>query len=73
MARVPSDWRSDFGLGQSLHPGLFTTKDQLTADVPQAHILRHAFDLLELDGILCIENQPLIYFKEIEEMFFFVE
>ncbi|MCG7509137.1 HsdM family class I SAM-dependent methyltransferase [Mesorhizobium retamae] len=67
MARVPSDWRSDFGLGQSLHPGLFTTRDQLTADVPQAHILRHAFDLLELDGILCIENQPLIYFKEIEE------
>jgi hypothetical protein len=67
MARVPSDWRSDFGLSQSLHPGLFTTRQQLTTDVPQAHILRHAFDLLELDGILCIENQPLIYFKEIQE------
>lgn len=67
MARTPTDWRGDFGLSHTLYPGLFTSKDQLTADVPQSHILRHAFDLLGLDGILCIENQPLIYFKEVAE------
>jgi hypothetical protein len=26
--------------------------------------LRRAFDLLNLDGILCTENTPLVYFKE---------
>ena len=62
-----TDWRGDFGLSRTLYPGLFTSKDQLTADVPQSHILRHAFDLLNLDGILCIESQPLIYFKEVTE------
>lgn len=67
MARTPTDWRSDFGLSDAHYPGLFTSKDQLTVGVPQAHILRHAFDLLNLDGILCLENQPLIYFKEVTE------
>jgi hypothetical protein len=28
-----------------------------------AHVLRRAFDLLALDGILCADNTPLIYFK----------
>ena len=55
MARTLTDWRSDFGLSDIHYPGLFSRKDQLTADVPQSHILRHAFDLLDLDGILCIE------------------
>lgn len=67
MARAPTDWRNDFGLSRAHYPGLFTSRDQLTAQVPQAHILRHAFDLLNLDGILCLENQPLIYFKEVTE------
>ncbi|MET4236335.1 hypothetical protein ABIA85_009650 [Bradyrhizobium sp. LA6.10] len=33
--------------------------------MPHAHVLRRAFELLSLDGILCAENIPLIYFKTI--------
>jgi hypothetical protein len=67
-ARHHQTWQGDFGLTPALYPGLFTGKDQLTSTVPQAHILRHAFDQLELDGILCVEGTPLIYFKEVAEI-----
>ena len=33
--------------------------------MPHAHVLRRAFELLSLDGILCAENVPLIYFKTV--------
>ena len=29
------------------------------------HVLRRAFDLLKLNGILCSESTPLVYFKEV--------
>lgn len=67
-AQHEASWQVDFGLTPALYPGLFTGKDQLTSTVPQAHILRHAFDLLKLDGILCIESTPIIYFKEMKQI-----
>ncbi len=67
-AGMQPQWQSEFGLSPTLYPGLFTSKSQLSASVPQAHVLRHAFDQLGLDGILCVENQPLIYFKEVSRL-----
>jgi N-6 DNA methylase len=65
VTNVPKDWRKEFGLDNRKPPQFFSGKDDLTSSVPQAHILRRAFDLLELDGILCTENSPLVYFKQV--------
>ena len=58
-------WQKDFGLSKRSYPNFFSRKDDLTASAPQAHVLRQAFDLLKLDGVLCTENAPLIYFKQV--------
>src|SRR4051794_40193442 len=57
------DWRSDFGIQDRMPPNLFTSKEQLTRATPQAHLIRRAFDVLKLDGILCTDHTPLVYFK----------
>src|ERR1700733_5851281 len=64
------DWRSEFGItsGQKV---FFASKAELNApgmDASQAHVVRRAFDLLRLDGILCIENTPLVYFKQMNRI-----
>jgi len=64
----PTDWRLDFGIGGRRPPGLFTSSDELTPATPQAHLLRRAFELLELDGVLCADHSPLIYFKTIKRI-----
>ena len=61
-------WQKEFGIDKRNYPNFFSCKDDLNRSVPQAHVLRHAFDLLELDGILCAENAPLIYFKQVGEI-----
>ncbi len=67
-ANAAANWRKDFGISKRNYPNFFSGKDDLTSSVPQAHVLRHAFDLLKLDGILCVENAPLLYFKQVEEI-----
>jgi len=34
----------------------------------QGHVVRRAFDLLKLDGVLCTENTPLVYFKQVKRV-----
>ena len=49
------DWRSEFGITSDGQKVFFASKAELTApgaDVSQGHVLRRAFDLLKLDGIL---------------------
>lgn len=58
-------WQKDFGIDHQSYPNFFSGTDDLGVSVPQSHVLRHAFELLELDGILCSENTPLIYFKSV--------
>ena len=58
------DWREDFGIDNRQPPGLFTSKDQMIPTTPQAHLLRRAFESLEVDGVLCADHSPLIYFKK---------
>jgi len=67
-AKVAVNWQKDFGIDKRHYPNFFFGKDDLNQSVPQAHVLRHAFDLLELDGILCTENAPLIYFKQVNQI-----
>lgn len=63
------DWRRDFGVGERTSPVFFGSRDELSgAPLTQAHMLRRAFDLLELDGVLCADSSPLIYFKKVPDI-----
>jgi type I restriction-modification system DNA methylase subunit len=69
MTTAPeSDWQQEFGVNDRMPPSFFSSKDDLDSTVPQAHVLRRAFDLLDLDGVLCTDNSPLIYFKQVAQL-----
>ena len=69
MAMVGSlRWHEDFGIDPSGYPGFFTRTDDLLGDLSHTSALCEAFDALELDGILCTDNAPLIYFKNVDEI-----
>ena len=59
-------WSEEFGIAEGSSPRTFVTRHDLDAEgaaMPQAHVLRRAFDLLKLDGVLCSDTAPLVYFK----------
>jgi hypothetical protein len=65
------DWPKEFGIGHDGAKVFFASKAELNApgtDASQSHVLRRAFDLLKLDGVLCTENIPLIYFKQMHRI-----
>jgi type I restriction-modification system DNA methylase subunit len=68
IAHATQNWRKEFGLDKRKPHSFFSNTDDLSPGVPQAHVLRKAFDLLKLDGILCTENSPLIYFKQVNNI-----
>ncbi len=68
MTAPSKDWANEFGLDARQPPNLFTSRSELTPATPQAHLLRRAFELLELDGVLCTDNSPLIYFKTVKRI-----
>lgn len=65
---APQSWQDDFGINKENYPNFFYNKNELNSSVTQSHVLRHAFNLLDLDGILCTENAPLIYFKQVDQI-----
>lgn len=67
-ADIAADWRKDFGVDDRHPPYFFASKDQLTRSSPQAYAIRRAFDLLGLDGVLCTEKVPLVYFKQVAKI-----
>ena len=58
-------WQKEFGIEKRKPPAFFSSNADLGLAVPQAHVLRRAFDLMELDGVLCADNSPLVYFKTV--------
>ena len=63
---APDDWQVDFGIDPRGNPNFFLSKEDLTGARIQPHVLRQAFDILDLDGILCSGNTPLVYFKRLD-------
>ncbi|MBI3467419.1 MAG: N-6 DNA methylase [Planctomycetes bacterium] len=59
------DWKKEFGVAESKPPRFFSGRDDLDVTTPQGHLLRRAFDILKLDGILCADHSPLVYFKQL--------
>ncbi len=67
MATAPGrDWRKEFGIEGREPPSFFSSKADLSRSASQAHVLRRAFDLMGLDGALCSDNSPLVYFKKVD-------
>lgn len=63
-----NEWRNEFGIAKARPRDFFASKAELNAPgvtASQGHVLRHAFDLLDLDGVFCTENTPLVYFKKV--------
>jgi hypothetical protein len=56
-------WHKSAGIDRSLYPSLFLSPADVTPAVPQAHVIRRAFDLLKLDGIFCTDGAPIAFFK----------
>ena len=67
-ATSTSDWRNELSLAYLKPPIFYSSESEVKARayaVPQALALQRAFDRLNLNGILCLENNPLAYFKEV--------
>jgi len=65
-AAIRKDWKEEFGIERRKPPSFFAGPGDLdTAGLatPQIHVLRRAFDDLKIDGALCLESNPLIYFR----------
>src|SRR6266511_2862199 len=66
-----TDWRDQFALSDWTPPTFFASQedlDEATSPVPQAHALRRAFEAMRLDGVVCFEKSPVIYFKEMTRL-----
>ena len=65
-AATGREWQQEFGLPEQGGHFLATKVDlnRAVPAAPQAHVARRAFDLLDLDGVLCTDSAPLVYFKQ---------
>jgi hypothetical protein len=66
-----NDWRLEFGIEDDGGKTFIASKAELSAsgtEASQSHVLRRAFELLKLDGILCTQNIPLVYFKRMKRI-----
>ncbi len=61
-----ASWQLDFGIENGAYPGFAASADELATEGLYSHGLRQAFELLELDGVFCSEQTPLVYFKEVD-------
>ena len=67
----PTDWRKEFGIEGREPPALFSSPreiDEAGSVAPLPHVLRRAFEELQLDGVLCLEKTPIIYFRQVEQI-----
>src|SRR5262245_15657193 len=66
-----TDWRKEFGIEGREPPAFFSRPqeiDEAGSAAPLPHALRRAFKELQLDGILCLEKTPIIYFRQVEQI-----
>ena len=71
IATAQKDWKKDFGLDGRKPPHFFSSVDQLddaAGKVPHPHTLRRAFEQLGIEGVLCQERSPVIYFRQVRKI-----
>jgi hypothetical protein len=65
------NWQREFGLEEKRPPTFFSNLEDVNtagSKAPQPHVLRRAFEYLKLDGILCQDKAPVIYFRTIDQI-----
>lgn len=65
-AKLDDAWRAELGIASKRSRHFFANVSDLEREkdtAPQAHVIRRAFQILELDGVVCSESAPLVYFK----------
>jgi N-6 DNA Methylase len=68
---VRPNWIEQLGLTEKLAPNLFRSLDEIENPqnaVAQAHVMRRAWQDLELNGILYQNMSPYVYFKEVSHI-----
>lgn len=68
MSSTTQSWQAEFGVEDRTPPSFFADGSQISGSTPQGHLLRRAFDTLDLDGALCVYGTPLVYFKVDEKI-----
>jgi hypothetical protein len=72
MSAIPNaTWQQEFGIDPSGTPNFFLSKSEVDShdtSVSYVHIVRRAFDVLDLDGVWCDQNTPLVYFKVVKKL-----
>ena len=63
-----NSWYEEFGLKKNNNRLFFTNIDEIGVCLQGSYSIRHAFDLLDLDGVFCLEDRALIYFKFVEKI-----
>lgn len=71
IATAQKDWKKDFGLDGLKPPHFFSSVEELddvAGKVPHPHALRRAFEQLGIEGVLCQERSPVIYFRQFRKI-----
>jgi len=61
----------DFGLKRVSASDFFGSMDDIEKSAgrhPYSHFMRRAWEAMHLNGILCIEDRPTVYFKEVKRL-----
>jgi len=61
----------DFGLKRVSASDFFGSMDDIEKSAgrhPYSHFMRRAWEVMHLNGILCIEDRPTVYFKEVKRL-----
>jgi type I restriction-modification system DNA methylase subunit len=61
----------DFNLEEVSAPDFFCSEDDIEKHAgihPYSHFMRRAWETMHLNGILCIEGKPTVYFKEVDRI-----
>jgi len=61
----------DFGLKRVSASDFFGSMDDIEKSAgrhPYSHFMRRAWEAMHLNGILCIEDRPTVYFKEVRRL-----
>jgi N-6 DNA Methylase len=64
-------WQAEFGISAGRSSAFFASKDDLDSrdrSVSYSHVVRRAFDLLGLNGVLCDASSPIVYFKVVRSI-----
>lgn len=66
-----SHWRKEFGVDGRRPPCFYSSVAEIDAageEAVQPLALRRAFEQLSLDGVLCLDKSPVIYFRQVKRI-----